>query len=176
MRRKCVCFDGFSWLCHLAIFWMYSNYFERQVEGFSLSGCSPAGGAWGTVQMVVFACGPFLETIAPYESSNRKSEDKELDNIYWSPGTGNPADGMTRMKSEMSPMLNLLEFGEFHPGVLRPLLGVGSSEPTGWLGGHSALINFGQLPNACIMSFFFSPLLQWPVLHAAPYKLHLFIR
>ena len=105
--------------------------------------------------MVVFASGPFLETIAPYESSNRKSEDKELDNIYWLPGTGNPAEGMTRMKSEMSPMLNLLEFGEFHPGVLRPLLGVGSSEPTGWLGGHSALINFGQLPNACITSFFF---------------------
>ena len=58
------------------------------------------------------------------------------------------------MKSEMSPMLNLLEFGEFHPGVSRPLLGVGSSEPTGWLGGHFALINFGQLPNACIMSSF----------------------
>ena len=81
--------------------------------------------------MVVFASGPTLETIAPYESSNRKSEDKELDNIYWLPGTENPADGMTKMKSEMSPMLNLLEFGEFHPGVLRPLLGVGSSEPTG---------------------------------------------
>ena len=86
----------------------------------------PRGGAWGTVQMVVFASGPFLETIAPYESSNRKSEDKELDNIYWLPGTGSPADGMTRMKSEMSPMLNLLEFGAFHPGVLRPLLGVSS--------------------------------------------------
>ena len=127
--------------------------------------------------MVVFASGPFLETIAPYESSNRKSEDKELDNIYWLPGTGNPADGMTRMKSEMSPMLNLLEFGEFHPGVLRPLLGVGSSEPTGWLGGHSALINFGQLPNACIMSFFSrycnDPCCMLPVQITCVYSLNL---
>ena len=51
--------------------------------------------------------------------------------MYWLPGTGNPADGMAGMKSVMSLMLNLLEFGEFHPGVSRPLLGVGSSEPTG---------------------------------------------
>ena len=64
-------------------------------------------------------------------SIQQSLENKELDNIYWLPGTGNPADGVTRMKSAMSPMLNLLEFGEFHPGVLRPLLGVGPSEPTG---------------------------------------------
>ena len=36
---------------------------------------------------------------------------------------------MAEMKSEMSPMLNLLEFGEFRPGFLRPLLGICSSEP-----------------------------------------------
>ena len=57
-------------------------------------------------------------------------ENKELDDIYWLPGTENPADGMTKMKSETSPMLNLLEFGEFYPGLLRPLMGVASSEPT----------------------------------------------
>ena len=66
-------------------------------------------------------------------------EDKELDNIYWLPGTENPADGMTKMKSEMSPMLNLLEFGEFHPGFLRPLLGICSSEPARYLGRPFAL-------------------------------------
>ena len=53
-----------------------------------------------------------------------------IHNIYWLPGTENPADGVTKMKSEMSPMLNLLEFGEFYPGVLRPLKGVCSSEPS----------------------------------------------
>ena len=63
-------------------------------------------------------------------SIQQSLENKELDNIYWLPGTENPADGMTKMKSEMSPMLNLLEFGEFYPGFLRPLMGVCSSEPT----------------------------------------------
>ena len=63
-------------------------------------------------------------------SIQQSLDNKELDNIYWLPGTENPADGMTKMKSEMSPMLNLLEFGEFFPGVLRPLKGVCSSEPS----------------------------------------------
>ena len=54
----------------------------------------------------------------------------ELGNIYWLPGAENPTDGMTKMKSEMPPMLNLLEFGEFYPGLLRPLMGVCLSEPT----------------------------------------------
>ena len=63
-------------------------------------------------------------------SIQQSLDNKELDNIYWLPGTENPADGMTKMKSEMSPMLNLLEFGEFYPGVLRPLKGVCSSEPS----------------------------------------------
>ena len=54
----------------------------------------------------------------------------ELDNIFWLPGTENPADGMTKVKSDMPPMLRLLEHGEFHPGLLRPLKGVSSSEPS----------------------------------------------
>ena len=54
----------------------------------------------------------------------------ELDNIFWLPGTENPADGMTKVRSEMPPMLHLLEFGEFYPGTLRPLKGVCSSEPS----------------------------------------------
>ena len=37
---------------------------------------------------------------------------------------------MTKMKSEMSPMLDLLKFGEFYPGILRPLKGVCSTEPS----------------------------------------------
>ena len=55
--------------------------FRKASGGFLLVWVLPRGGAWGTVQMVVFASGPFLETIAPYESSNRKSVDKELDFI-----------------------------------------------------------------------------------------------
>ena len=63
-------------------------------------------------------------------SIQQSLDNNELDNIYWLPGTENPADGMTKVKSEMSPMLHLLEFGEFYPGFLRPLKGVCSSEPT----------------------------------------------
>ena len=57
--------------------------FWKASGGFLLVWVLPRGGAWDTGQMVVFACGPFLETIAPYGSSNRKSEDKELDNIFF---------------------------------------------------------------------------------------------
>ena len=67
-------------------------------------------------------------------SIQQSLDDKELDNVYWLPGTENPADGMTKLKSEMQPMLHLLEFGEFYPGFLRPLLGVSSSEPNKWEG------------------------------------------
>ena len=47
--------------------------FWKASGGFLLVWARPRGGAWGTVQMVVFVSGPFLETIAPYESSTRKS-------------------------------------------------------------------------------------------------------
>ena len=63
-------------------------------------------------------------------SIQQSLDNNELDNIYWLPGTENPADGMTKMKSDMSPMLDLLKFGEFFPGVLRPLKGVCSTEPS----------------------------------------------
>ena len=91
-------------------------------------------------------------------SIQQSLEDKELDNIYWLPGTENPADGMTKMKSETSPMLNLSEFGEFHPGLLRPLLGIGSSEPARKLGGGYfvwAITNLVHPPAYAVCVFFF---------------------
>ena len=48
-------------------------------------------------------------------------EDGELENVYWIPGTENPADGLTKLKSEMGPILALLETGRFQPCLLRPL-------------------------------------------------------
>ena len=33
----------------------------------------------------------------------------ELDSAYWLPGTKNPADGLTEIKSEMGPILALVE-------------------------------------------------------------------
>ena len=55
-------------------------------------------------------------------------EEEELDNVFWLPGVGNPADSLTKIKSEMGPILTLLESGCFHPGALRPLRGVAWKE------------------------------------------------
>ena len=51
--------------------------------------------------------------------------------MYWIPGTENPADGLTRIPSEMGPILALLETGRFQPGLLRPLKGLASRERPG---------------------------------------------
>ena len=70
------------------------------------------------------------------------------------------------MKSEMPPMLNLLEFGEFYPGLLRPLMGVCSSEPPREVGIAAltisavpsvAYIYIYLLDSAVLESFFGSP-------------------
>ena len=42
--------------------------------------------------------------------------DGEPENAYWIPGTENPADGLTRLRSEMGPIMALLETGIFQPG------------------------------------------------------------
>ena len=55
-------------------------------------------------------------------------EEGELDNMYWLPGTENPVDGLTKIKSEMGPILALFETGRFQPGLLRPLKGLASRE------------------------------------------------
>ena len=51
-----------------------------------------------------------------------------MENVYWIPGVGNPADGLTKLRSEMGPIMTLLETGRFQPGTLRPLKGVASRE------------------------------------------------
>ena len=48
----------------------------------------------------------------------------EQDNGYWLPGTGNPADGLTKVRSDLAPLLRLLDSGGFPPGHLRPLKGL----------------------------------------------------
>ena len=61
-------------------------------------------------------------------SIQRFLEDGELENVYWIPGTENPADGLTKLRSEMGPIMALLETGRFQPGLLRPLKGLASRE------------------------------------------------
>ena len=51
-------------------------------------------------------------------------EEGDLENAYWLPGTEPSADGPTKVRSDMVPLLRLLESGGFCPGQLRPLKGV----------------------------------------------------
>ena len=55
-------------------------------------------------------------------------EDGELENVYWIHGAENPADGLTKLRSEMGPIMTLLETGRFQPGILLPLKGLESRE------------------------------------------------
>ena len=52
----------------------------------------------------------------------------DLENAYWLPGAENPADGLTRVRSYMVPLLQLLESGALYPGHLRTLKGVAWKE------------------------------------------------
>lgn len=46
----------------------------------------------------------------------RALEAGDLDNAHWLPGMGNPADGLTDVRSDMAPSSGLLESGRFDPG------------------------------------------------------------
>ena len=46
-------------------------------------------------------------------------EEGELENAYWLPGTGNPADGPTEVRSYMVPLPRRFKTGGFRPGQLR---------------------------------------------------------
>ena len=52
------------------------------------------------------------------DSIQQSLVDGEPENAYWIPGTENPADGLTRLRSEMGPIMALLETGIFQPGFL----------------------------------------------------------
>ena len=47
----------------------------------------------------------------------------DLGNVAWVPGTENPADGLTKVKSEIGPFLNPLETGAYRPGASERLRG-----------------------------------------------------
>ena len=64
-------------------------------------------------------------------------EEGDLDNAYWPPGTEHPADGLTESRSEMGPILALLDTGRLQPGLLRPLKGLASRESQSCV--HSSL-------------------------------------
>ena len=55
-------------------------------------------------------------------------EQKDLDNVYRIPGKENPADGLTKLRCEILPLLRLLESLAYNPGILRPLKGKTATE------------------------------------------------
>ena len=59
------------------------------------------------------------------------SEQGELRNVYWLPGAGNPADGLTRARSDAVPLLRILGSGRLNPGSLRLLKRVAWTEGRG---------------------------------------------
>ena len=52
----------------------------------------------------------------------------DFENAYWLPGAENSADGLTRVRSDMVPLLRLLDSGRFCLGRLRALKGVAWQE------------------------------------------------
>ena len=53
---------------------------------------------------------------------------KQSGDVYRLPGVGNPADGLTKIKSGLVSLLCLLESWSYNPGTLRPLRGAAFSE------------------------------------------------
>ena len=51
-----------------------------------------------------------------------------LRNVYWIPAREDPADGLTKLRREVPPLLRLMETGAYNPGYLRPLKGVAFRE------------------------------------------------
>ena len=57
-------------------------------------------------------------------STQQPLERRELNDAYWRPGAELPADGLTKVRGDMAPLLRILESGGFNPGSLRPGKGV----------------------------------------------------
>ena len=51
-------------------------------------------------------------------------ESGDLGNVAWIPGTENPADGLTKISSELGPLLDVLQTGRYRPRTLDQLRGV----------------------------------------------------
>ena len=48
---------------------------------------------------------------------------QELGNVYWHPGSENPADGLTKTERDVAALLRLSEPETYDPGALRSLKG-----------------------------------------------------
>ena len=63
-----------------------------------------------------------------FSAVHQAIEIRELGNVYWIPRWENPADGLTKLRSESLPLLRLMESRTCNPGYLPPLKGAASWE------------------------------------------------
>ena len=63
-----------------------------------------------------------------FRSTQQALEEGDLENAYWLPGTESPADGFTKVRSDVVPLAIPLEPGRFYPGQLLSLEGVAWKE------------------------------------------------
>ena len=54
-----------------------------------------------------------------FQSNQETLEQGELGNVYWSPGTENPTNGLTKVRSDAVPPLRILESGRLNLGFER---------------------------------------------------------
>ena len=59
--------------------------------------------------------GAFL--VRHFLASQQTLETQELGNVYWLPGSENPADGLTKTESDAAELLRLSEPGTYDPGA-----------------------------------------------------------
>ena len=62
------------------------------------------------------------------QAIRQATELKEFDNVHWIPRLGNPADGLPKLKSDVVPLLRLIESGSYNHGTPRPLNGAAFRE------------------------------------------------
>ena len=65
-------------------------------------------------------------SVRHFSGTQQALENGQLARAFWSPGTGNPAGGPAKVKSDMVTSLRMPQSGPFCPGVPRPLEGAPS--------------------------------------------------
>ena len=63
-----------------------------------------------------------------FASTQQTLEEGDLEDAYWLPGTENPTDELTMVRSDVVPSLRVLVSGSLRPGQLRSLRGVAWKE------------------------------------------------
>ena len=104
-------------LDHMSMLREYYGHFAGSKPGmFGLEDCESL---FTHLKKSKSITGKFL--VRHFMSIQQALEEQELNNVFWIPGKENPADGLTKMRSEILPLLRLLESGTYNPGMLRPL-------------------------------------------------------